>query len=149
MADGSTLTKMTPNLDLGNIPQWHVYDVVIDVGDTLTIETDLETLPVGTFILDYKMQCLVANAGAGTQVCHVRLETGPIVLITGSADNCGTVDYEETEAAGPNLKCSTWVTGTGLATANVLQMQSVSSGVVDPGGTMRVSVLMGRVDRPK
>ena len=148
MADGNTLTKMTPNLDIGAIPQWHIYDVAITAGEALTQETDLETLPVGTVILDYKLQCLVAETSATSTVAHVRLETGPIVLITGSADNAGTVDYEELESAGPNLKCSTWVSGTGLATENILQMQSVCVGTSVVGGTMRLAVLMCRVSRP-
>lgn len=147
MADGNTLTKLTPNLDIGSTPAWHVFDVAIDAGADQTLETDLITLPVGTVIIDQKIQCIVAEAGATSTVMHLRLETGPIVLLTGTADNMGSISSGATEVKELELP-STFPTATGLATANVLQAQSVCVGTSTTGGTGRISVLMFRIKRP-
>jgi hypothetical protein len=146
MADGNTLTKMTPALDIGNVPQWHVYDIAITAGIAQTYETDLETLPIGTVIVDLKHQCIVAEVGATSTVGHVRLETGPVVLLTGTADNVGSITSGATEVKELQLP-STFVAGSGLAAANILQYQSVCVGTSTTGGTARVSVLMFRVGR--
>ena len=144
MADGNTLTKMTPEQDIGNVPAWHVFDVAITAGADKTYETDLITLPVGTVVVDLKLHCLVAEVGGTTTTVNVRLETGPIVLLTGTSNNMNAIGVTEVKELELG---STFVLGTGLATENILQSQSVCVDTSTTGGTFRLAVLMFRVNR--
>ena len=87
---GPIITKLTPELDLGSVPQWHVFDVegqAWDFSDEPTEEAVLMALPVGAYILDATICCTRAAAATGTDTIDLKESSGDVKIVTGTSDN--------------------------------------------------------------
>jgi len=136
-----TLVKNQPNLDIGNVPQWHSFDITAGVGAACTEDVPLVALPIGTIVHDLVLTCLVTDTGATHTGANAMLETLGVDLATPDANNmdvAGVTDVKELICLGTTCP---------LTAADELRVLITTDGTSTVGAEMRLSVLLSRIDR--
>lgn len=140
-----TLTDYTPKLDIGEIPQWHCFEVQAGVGTDCTEDVPLKALPVGTIVHDFVLSCTLSDVGATTTAGTLMLETLGVDLHTETADNMGAIGVTEVEEIIVGTSTTSWFP---LAAADELRLLITTAGTSTTGGKARISVLLSRANRP-
>ena len=131
-----TLIKHQPDMDIGNEPKWHSFDITAGLGADCTEDVPLLALPKDAIVHDYKLSCILSDAGATTTAGTLMCETLAVDLHAETADNMGAIGVTEVEELVTGTGTTSWFP---LAAADELRLLITTAGTSTTGGQARVS----------
>ena len=121
---------------------WHVYKVEMDLADdgaTGTVDVAIDTIPIGSEVLDCKVIVTTAEAGATSSALDV--EVGAATLYDTGADSLGTLTAYIAPTAAEILASS----AVSRVTGGALNCEVTIVGTMTTAPVFTLAVLGGRV----